>query len=891
MRAFLNLTIPRKLALAFALMILVALVYGGVTMAQLLNIRDASRWTSHTFEVIETANALRAAAIDQQTGIRGFVEGGRKEFLRPYQQGRAALAGAVDKLRTLTADNPRQQERIAHLSRDLELWHTEYAEPRLAAPEDLPREQEEALATLGKRRMDGIRQDIAEIVAEEQRLLKERMDRETRAFNWAIAATILGGVLLAAVAVTGWWLLSRGIATPILEMTRLMLRLADDDLAVTVPGAGRRDELGGMARAMTVFKANAQHRADLRRANEAATRLVRENEARLSAIFDSVQEGIVTIGPDGRVESANGAVLRLFSCDRDDLSRAGLSGLVADDTGRGIDRAALEAALGGGHSVTLEATGLRPGGGRVPVELTASRTGGEGLLTLSLRDISARREMDRLKNEFISTVSHELRTPLTSIRGSLGLVQGLSAALPDKMRSLVEIAYRNTERLINLVNDILDIEKIESGRMDFTFRRLDMAELAAHAVEGDTSYAEGRGIRIALEAPDHPVPVVGDAQRLQQVIANLLSNAIKFSPDGGEVRVRVTQETAGNRRFARLSVHDAGPGVPEEFRSRIFQKFAQADSADSRAKGGTGLGLSISRMIAERHGGGIDFTSRPGDTVFQLVVPLAGGEAPARADAVPPALAAGPVRPRILVCEDDHDVARLLRLMIEQNGYEVTLAHCAEEARSALSSGEFHGMTLDLGLPDEDGISLFRSLRRDPRHHALPVLVISAAAAEGARILNGDAVGILDWLSKPIDETRLAEVLRTHIAAAEGELPLVLYVEDDRDLRDLVERLLAGTARLKGAADLTAARGLLARERPDAVILDIGLGPESGLDLLPDISALAPPPPVLVFSAQQIAAADAGRVASVLEKSRTSNEELTRRVLDLINQKKRAARA
>ncbi|HYE48034.1 MAG TPA: CHASE3 domain-containing protein [Azospirillaceae bacterium] len=883
MRTFLNLTIPRKLLLAFLAMIAVVIAFTGVSVIQISNIQQASNWTAHTFNVIEAAESVRAAMIDQQTGLRGFLEGGRDEFLDPYRRGRVQAEDATRRLRQLTVDNPGQQRRIEALWQQIEDWHDKYAETRLATPVGQDPAADRALAAEGKAAMDMVRAQVGEIIAEERRLLDERMAGERVAIRTAYWAAGIGCLALLAVAGAAWWLLTRGIAQPIESMTRLMLRLAEDKLDVRVEGQGRRDELGGMARALAVFKDNAVERRRLQQEREAAARAVRENEARLRAIFDSVQEGILTADAAGAVESANGAVLRLFGHDAESLRAAGLPGLLALPGGEPLDAASVLARADGG---SFEASGRRAGGGGLfPVEVTATRAGEDRLLTLTIRDISARKEMDRMKNEFISTVSHELRTPLTSIRGALGLVVGMGAGLPEKMLSLVQIAHRNAERLIGLVNDILDIEKIESGRMEFSFHHLDLAEAAAEAVEANNAYAAGRRVELRLKVETAPVMVMADAQRLQQVMANLISNAVKFSPEGGEVTVTVGVDPAGR---ARVAVHDVGPGVPESFRARIFQKFAQADSADSRAKGGTGLGLSISRMIVERHSGEVGFESRPGDTCFHIHLPLASDGRVVAADG--PGAAPAPAQRRVLVCEDDAYVGQMLARMVEDLGVEVDLVHSAADARAALEARRYDGMTLDLGLPDEDGLSLFKSLRRDGRFRTLPVLVISAAATEGARMMNGDAVGIVDWLDKPVDEARLAEALRSQFPPEDdGRLPQILYVEDDRDLRVLVDRLLSGSARVVGAEDLAGARQWLAHQPFDLVILDIGLGEESGLDLLPFIATLDAPPPVLVFSAQRVSSSISGKVAGALLKSQTSNEDLSRRILGMIETRRGGA--
>ena len=238
-----------------------------------------------------------------------------------------------------------------------------------------------------------------------------------------------------------------------------------------------------------------------------------------------------------------------------------------------------------------------------------------------VRDITERRKVERMKNEFISTVSHELRTPVTSIRGSLGLLAGgVVGKLPAKARQLVEIANDNSERLIHLINDILDIETMESGKMRFSFRSCSLPALLNAALVSNQGYGEQFGVRFRLEHDVPEVDVWADPDRIAQVMSNLLSNAAKFSAAGSTVEVGAT----GRGNTIRISVTDHGSGVPEQFHDKIFGKFTQADGSDRRRIGGSGLGLSIAKLIVEQHGGAIGFDSITGQgTTFYFDLPMA----------------------------------------------------------------------------------------------------------------------------------------------------------------------------------------------------------------------------------------------------------------------------
>lgn len=605
-----------------------------------------------------------------------------------------------------------------------------------------------------------------------------------------------------------------------------------------------------------------------RRATEAN---LAERDLQARAIVEAVQDGIITIDDQGIVETFNPAAERIFGYDAFDVIGRNVSMLMPEPySSHHNDYLKRYLATGEARIIgeRREIEGLREDGTVFPLELTVKpmTVHGRRLFTGIVRDASERKRMEKMQSEFISTVSHELRTPLTSIMGSLGIIHsGIGGDLPAKVRSMLDIAYSNSRRLVTLINDILDIEKLASGRMQFDMASIDLGGLVAEAIDANSGYAEQHNAKFRLieRAPD--AVVRGDKDRLMQVLANLLSNAAKYSPDGGFVDIAVTLRPDA----VRVSVTDTGEGIPESARATLFERFSQADSSTTRRKGGTGLGLAISRTILDHHLGRIDFDSVVGKgSTFWFEIPLDETHTPT------PKTAASREPSRVLVVEDDPDISTILVSLLEEEGYEAEAAHSAAEAKRKLASGGFDALTLDLILPDEDGITLFRQLREADQTRTLPIIVVSAIAERGNMELNGDAVGIIDWIDKPIDTTRMMAAVRSAIRGNGGR-HRILHVEDDEGVIAVVTELVADEAEVVAVPTLRAARAILDEEDFDAVILDLILPDGHGEDLLAEArDRTGRPLPVIVFSARDLDRTAAESINAVLMKSRTTNETL-----------------
>jgi PAS domain S-box-containing protein len=334
---------------------------------------------------------------------------------------------------------------------------------------------------------------------------------------------------------------------------------------------------------------------DLARRRDAEAALV-ESEANHRLLMQRAADAILMVDADAVCVDANDRAAEIIGRAREEILGLPLRGFVRSDRS---DDAAVLPMLRFGHVTTGEFWVVQPTGARVPVEISATILE-DGRVQIIARDISERKEIERMKDEFVSVVSHELRTPLTALRGSLGLLaSGRFDEVPDKRARMLELATGNTDRLIRLVNDILDVERIDSGGISFERVESSVRPLIQHAVEVIRPVAERAGVEIHWEAPE--LRIWADPDRMTQTLTNLIDNAVKFSPAGSVVGITARRDN----RMAQFEIHDQGRGIPKDKRDLVFKRFQQVDTSDAREKGGTGLGLAIARSIVEQHDGKI----------------------------------------------------------------------------------------------------------------------------------------------------------------------------------------------------------------------------------------------------------------------------------------------
>jgi PAS domain S-box-containing protein len=594
-------------------------------------------------------------------------------------------------------------------------------------------------------------------------------------------------------------------------------------------------------------------------------------EEKFRLAVESCPSGMLMVDRAGKVVMVNTEIERLFGYGRDELIGRSVDILVPIRA-RGLHarqrdgftlRPETHKASGG-----RELSGLRRDGTEFPIEVVLNPIEtGEGLLVLGvIVDISERKRLERLKDEFVSTVSHELRTPLTSISGSLGLlIGGATGKLPEAAARLLAIAQANSQRLVRLVNDILDIEKMESNQIGFNFTRVEARALVEQAIEANRGFADGYGVRVRLDAASVAGEVHADADRLVQVVTNLLSNAIKFSPRDGEVVVAIEQRD----HRVRISVRDHGAGIPAEFRPHMFEKFAQADATDARRKGGTGLGLSIVKQIVTRLGGSVGFENAPGGgTVFH--VDLTGREQVAEREIDP---GGSPGAVQILLCADDPNRASGIREGLREVGFVTDFAHARTDAITRAAATPYRAIVVDLDLPGGESLGLIHDLRAQPQSRKTPIIGMTADAGRDRAATT--ACPPDDWVDKPVDTDRLAQILDRAVVHEANRHPHILHVDDNPNVLEAVARALGATATVTSVDSIESAREALAVQRFDLAVLDLELGPVSGLELLPELrGSTGQALPVIIFSAQGASLATDPGVQASLSQSRAALDRL-----------------
>ncbi|WP_052736402.1 response regulator [Aquincola tertiaricarbonis] len=926
----------------FTLAIVAALALGVLTWYAAWQSQAASDYVRDTRQVMQTLTATEASFNRAEAAQRGYINLRRQSFVDERDDAIEALTNHLATLSRWRQGGPEQQRRIQNLRAAFDDRLQAYREVQALYDAGKPVVLEDRLVA-SQRLLGRIRSQLAEIEGELQAdLAAHEAEAERQSAISRLLFLVFGAALVALLLLMFW-------------------RVRADLLgrAEAEADAARERALNGLhARALTLFNAKPDRKAVL----EGTLALLAESDGGLfpvSAFYSLEEWGSL------RLVAAHGTpsdTKALLDAHDGPLGRAALGGepvlLQGLDAAHGLrietglavlkPAALLMAPVGYqgrrfGVMVLGSSRALQERDRQFVERLAAqlgvalnnlSQLDGLNLLASELRergeDIQRKNEQlelaSRLKSEFVASMSHELRTPLNAVIGFSEILRdGLVGPLAPQQRQYVNDIYESGRHLLSLINDILDLSKIEAGQMNLSLSAERPAQLAASGLSVVRERAAARRVELVGQVPDDLGLVVLDSRRTLQIVFNLLSNAVKFTPEGGQVTLsmaRVPRAQAMSRAasehsrlfppagavtpdFLEIRVADTGIGIEPGALRELFQPFKQVDSSLSKRYEGTGLGLTMTQRLVELHGGGLELYSRPGEgSVFTVWLPwrppevMAGGAAEAAAlpppaaglPAPPPAAVPGPATPpapgangsaRILVIEDDTTAARVLRLQLESHGYQVKVVPDAETGLGEATAWRPDAIVLDVILPGMDGWDMLTRLKEAAATQRIPVVIVSITD-EPRR---GFALGASQVLVKPVEREDLLAALSSMGIAVSSEPGRVLVVDDDPKAVTLVStHLEAAGFRPVCAFSGEEALAIVRRQRPDLIILDLMMPRMTGFDVLdalarqPETAGIA----ILVLTAKLVTDEDRavlrGRVQTILEKAEYQPNQLVAEV-------------
>ena len=508
-------------------------------------------------------------------------------------------------------------------------------------------------------------------------------------------------------------------------------------------------------------------------------------------------------------------------------------------------------------------------------------------LDLRNREVERANEM---KSQFLAKMSHELRTPLNAILGfSQLLAEGTAGNLNDKQTKWVEHVRKSGKHLLQLINDILDLAKIEAGRVDLVIESFVANAAIPEVISNIRPLAMSKHIRLVLNCDPH-LTIKADRLRFKQILYNLLSNAIKFTPDGGEVRI----EASSNNGNAQFVVADTGIGIHRDHLSLIFDEFRQVGTDSKQSQEGTGLGLAITKRLVDQQGGNIEVESELGvGTRFIVNLPKGeGAVADEPIESMDDDLSSS--KPLILVVDDDHAARELMVNYLTPEGYRTALAQNGPEAVEMARTLQPHAITLDILMPSGSGWEILYTLRNDPATSRIPIIVVSIIDHKKL----GMTLGAADYLVKPIDKATLLNVVSKHISKSIGAGCCCVAADDDPEALKLMSEVLSETGcTVRLATNGKEALQALRSEHTDLLLLDLMMPEMDGFEVVrqmdgdPALSRI----PVVVLTAKTLSNAETAALTrstqALLHKDENWRERLLAQLRQLADQKKASAAA
>lgn len=836
---------------AFAAFWLVAILVAGTIGLVLfaLNViapqMDAER--QRISEVIQVHGSLWRVLVELKHDQHDLIATDLPSLRERVQSGRTSVTDYLARLDSLV-QFPEQRDRLQQIRKAFEQWSANWntTPDQSGSPE--------VLLTFSNNDFAPIERLLVEFDERERRLWADAVQLMTRSratFFWSLSAlSALGLATLGLLAFST----KRIILDPLTELTTSAHRIETGDFSAAHQTL-REDEIGvlfnsfakmvqairlrerELASALSESRELANVTAESRRRVEAA-------HADLLATLETVPAALMIFNTDGSVRLRNRAATEVMGIEpqNPELRRNYWDRFkrIAKD-GRHIprDEWVSSKALKGEFIKNEELEIHHPDGRVFPILASGAplrnELGHVSGAIVAFQDIAKMREVDRMKDEFVSIVSHELRTPLTSIRGSVQLVLDDPDAVADaEHHQLLQIALNNCERLVRIINDILDVSKIESGNLTLRKKPAHVAELVRQSIDVVANPARLARVSLAANIPANLRPVMVDPDRIVQALVNLLSNAVKFAPADSTVTVHVT----GSEHMVTIAVADQGEGIAPENLNRLFQKFQQVDSSSSRKKGGTGLGLAITKALVEQHGGRIFVDSElHKGTRFSFTLPAA---TPEEAAAIAPVIAdkdgsAILVARRVLIVDDDDDFRQLMKTQLSHAGYTVLDAREAASALHIARTSRPDVITVDLLMPGIDGWSFIENLRKEPALANIPIVIVSGAA--DAKLDTRLPIDV-SVVAKGEGHDRLLREIGLALAGRRGAA--ILVAEDDADLRGVLTASLNRSGhRVIAARDGAEALAAIEREQVDLMVLDLVMPNIDGFEVLAKLKEIS----------------------------------------------------
>ncbi|GEM_PF-252353 len=495
-------------------------------------------------------------------------------------------------------------------------------------------------------------------------------------------------------------------------------------------------------------------------------------------------------------------------------------------------------------------------------------------------------EVDKLKNQFMANMSHELRTPLNSIIGfSRVILKGIDGPLTEMQKTDLTAIYESGRNLLELINDILDISKIDAGKMEMVFEPTDLQEIVRGVVTTIAGQLKGSPVELLTDLPDQLPVVLADGRRIRQVLTNMVGNAVKFT-EHGYIKISASYDSYQ----VVMSVEDTGIGIPYDRRHAVFEKFEQVDSSSTRRYGGTGLGLPLSREFVRLHGGDMDFESVVGEgSRFFFWIPI-GGPSSKREEA--DKTAPSPDARTILTVDDDEGVITLFQRYLEKQGYKVAGMTTGEGVVETARRLKPYAITLDVIMPGKDGWQIIQELRADPDTRDIPIIVCSILSDAD----KGMSIGVADYLVKPVTEQDLLDAL-VHLEHP-GAAGHVLVVDDNADDRKLLRRILEDAGyKVEEATGGAEAINAIHTNPPNLIVLDLMMPDVDGFAVLENLkmAPLTRDIPVVVVTAKELGKSERERlqqrVEALLQKGLFDQNQLLNDVLSALERLKETKHA